>query len=197
MMLRKIAHFIAENHLLSPEGKCLAALSGGADSVALLLALRKLSYDVEAVHCNFHLRGAESDRDEQFCLALCNRENIPFHRIHFDTTTYASLHKMSVEMAARTLRYQYFEQLRRDVEAQAVCVAHHSDDQAETVLLNLIRGTGIHGLMGMAPPATALLCVHCFVFHARKLNVGSPDRTNRLSPTAPISLMMLRATKFG
>ncbi len=163
MMLRKIAHFIAENHLLSLEGKCLAALSGGADSVALLLALRKLGYDVEAVHCNFHLRGAESDRDEQFCLALCKRENIPFHRIHFDTTTYASLHKMSVEMSARTLRYQYFEQLRRDVGAQAVCVAHHSDDQAETVLLNLIRGTGIQGLMGMTPRNGAvvrpLLCV--------------------------------------
>lgn len=162
-MKQRIAHFITENNLLTPQGKCLVALSGGADSVALLLVLSELGYRVEAVHCNFLLRGQESFRDENFCLSLCQQQNIPFHRIHFDTKTYASVHKVSIEMAARTLRYQYFEQLRADVDADAVCVAHHRDDQAETVLLNLVRGTGIHGLTGMKPKngsvVRPLLCV--------------------------------------
>lgn len=162
-MKQRTAHFITENSLLTPQGKCLVALSGGADSVALLLVLSELGYRVEAVHCNFLLRGQESFRDENFCLSLCQQQNIPFHRIHFDTKAYASVHKVSIEMAARTLRYQYFEQLRADIDADAVCVAHHRDDQAETVLLNLVRGTGIHGLTGMKPKngsvVRPLLCV--------------------------------------
>lgn len=131
--------------------KYLVALSGGADSVALLCGLHSLGYQIEAVHCNFHLRGDESDRDERFCQALCKKLNVPFHIAHFDTLTYAQLHKISIEMAARELRYRYFEQLRQDIGAAAVCVAHHRDDNAETVLLNLIRGTGISGLAGIAP----------------------------------------------
>lgn len=162
-MKQKIAHFITENNLLTPNSKCLVALSGGADSVALLLVLSELGYQVEAVHCNFLLRGEESFRDENFCLSLCQQQNIPFHRIHFDTKAYAAAHKVSIEMAARTLRYQYFEQLRRDIGADAVCVAHHRDDQAETVLLNLVRGTGLHGLTGMKPKngsvVRPMLCV--------------------------------------
>lgn len=163
MIKHRIADFIAKNNLLKPEGKYLVALSGGADSVALLLLLGELGYQTEAVHCNFNLRGSESDRDETFCVSLCEQNNIPLHRIHFDTKTYAELHKVSIEMAARDLRYRYFEQLRQDIGADGICVAHHSDDQVETVLLNLIRGTGIHGLTGMAPQngyvLRPLLCV--------------------------------------
>ena len=92
-------------------GLFLVALSGGADSVCLLMAMKRLGYTIEAIHCNFHLRGAESDRDEEFCKQLCEREQIPFHTVHFDTKTYAELHKVSIEMAARELRYNYFEQL--------------------------------------------------------------------------------------
>ena len=131
--------------------KYLVALSGGADSVALLMVLHELGYQLEGVHCNFHLRGEESDKDEDFCKNLCERYGITLHIAHFATKEYAEDHKISIEMAARHLRYDYFEKLRKDVGAEAVAVAHHKDDSAETILLNLIRGTGIHGLTGISP----------------------------------------------
>ena len=111
--LSKVGQFISAHHLLSNDGLKLVALSGGADSVSLLIALKELGYQTEAIHCNFHLRGEESDRDENFCEQLCHKYSIPFHRVHFDTRTYADLHHVSIEMAARELRYHYFENLRR------------------------------------------------------------------------------------
>lgn len=163
--LQKIKRFISTGALFPQQGKWkgLVALSGGADSVCLLLVCKSLGYDVEAVHCNFHLRGDEADRDEMFCQQLCEREAVPFHRVHFDTLTYASLHKVSIEMAARELRYNYFEQLRQSIGADDILVAHHRDDSVETVIMNLIRGTGIHGLQGIKPRnghiVRPLLCV--------------------------------------
>lgn len=161
--LRTISRFISDNNLLVKSDKYLVALSGGADSVALTLVLLNLGYKIEAVHCNFHLRGKESDRDENFCIDFCKKNGIELHIVHFDTTTYAKLHKMSIEMAARNLRYTYFRQLKKDINAAAICVAHHQDDSVETVLINLIRGTGIHGLTGIAPKnddvVRPLLCV--------------------------------------
>lgn len=150
-MLNKVKKFIAKYQLLNKEKCYLVALSGGADSVSLLLVLHRLGYKINAVHCNFKLRGEESYRDEQFCIDLCNRHDIPLKRIHFDTTEYASLRKISIEMAARELRYTYFEQLRKSINAEGVCVGHHQEDSVETILLNLTRGTGIHGLTGIAP----------------------------------------------
>ena len=120
-MKKKVADFIGKNGLLSHEGLHLVALSGGADSVALLLILKDLGYRIEAAHCNFHLRGEESDRDEEFVKDLCTKENIPLHLIHFDTKEYASLHQVSIEMAARDLRYGYFRQLIKDLDAETVC----------------------------------------------------------------------------
>ncbi len=158
-----VRQFIASEQLLTTGDSHLVALSGGADSVALLLALHRLGYHVEAAHCNFRLRGSESDRDEAFARNLCGRLGVAFHTIHFDTRTYASLHKVSIEMAARELRYRYFEQLRQDIGAGGICVAHHQDDAVETLLLNLVRGTGIHGLTGLRPRnghvVRPLLCV--------------------------------------
>ena len=133
------------------EKKYIVALSGGADSVCLLLKMLDEGRHVEAAHCNFHLRGAESDRDESFVVSLCSRLGVPLHRAHFDTREYASLHKVSIEMAARTLRYDYFEKLRRDIGAEAILVAHHRDDNVETVLMNMVRGTGIRGVAGIRP----------------------------------------------
>lgn len=150
-ILQQVAGFIARNQLLAADNKYIVALSGGADSVALLLIMKALGYDVEAAHCNFHLRGKESERDENFCVSLCESLGIILHRIHFDTITYAQLHKVSIEMAARDLRYSYFEQLRCDINADAICVAHHKDDNVETILLNLVRGTGMNGLTGISP----------------------------------------------
>ena len=161
--LEKIDKYIHRNNLLHPEDLYIVALSGGADSVALLLVLKQLGYKVEAAHCNFNLRGEESIRDEQFCVSLCEKQNVPLHRIHFDTKAYAALHKVSIEMAARELRYQYFENLRKDICAKGICVAHHEDDNVETILLHIIRGTGLKGLTGIAPKngniIRPLLCI--------------------------------------
>ena len=156
-MLSKVKDYIKKHKLLSLSDLYIVTLSGGADSVALLLLLDEMGYKVHALHCNFHLRGEESDRDERFCEDLCLKKNIPFHRIHFDTLMYAETHKMSVEMAARELRYRYFEQLRKDIGAEGICVAHHQDDTVETVLLNLVRGTGLRGLTGIQPRNGAIL----------------------------------------
>jgi len=150
-MWNEIVDFIAKHQLLSRDGLHIVALSGGADSVALLLVLKQLGYRIEAAHCNFHLRGEESDRDEAFVCQLCAEQNIPIHRAHFDTRDYAALHKVSIEMAARELRYRYFHQLRQDLGADTICVAHHRDDAVETLLMNLMNGTGIHGLTGIRP----------------------------------------------
>lgn len=161
--IHRIEDFISRNHLLEKDGKYLVALSGGADSVTLLWVLHELGYQIEACHCNFQLRGAESDRDEQFCVQLCEQLGIPLHRIHFDTRLYAEVHKESIELAARNLRYRYFAQLKEDVEADGICVAHHQDDTVETMLINLIRGAGIQGLTGISAKngdiLRPLLCV--------------------------------------
>lgn len=156
-MLNKVKQFIAEKHLLKADDLYLVALSGGADSVALLLVLKELGYSIEAVHCNFHLRGEESLRDEQYCKELCEREDIPLHIAHFDTKEYADLHKVSIEMAARDLRYKYFFQLKDDLQAAAICVGHHKEDSVETILINLLRGTGLSGMMGISPDANSII----------------------------------------
>ena len=150
-MSNKVKTYIETHKLLRPDGRYIVGLSGGGDSVALLLILKELGYYVEAAHCNFHLRGKESQRDEEYCINLCKEQDIKLHLIHFQTAEYAEKHKVSIEMAARTLRYNYFETLRQDIDADAVCVAHHRDDSVETVLLNLVRGTGLRGLMGICP----------------------------------------------
>ncbi len=150
-MWSKVERYVEKHNLLNTNSLYIVALSGGADSVALLLWMHEQGYQVHAAHCNFHLRGAESDRDETFCIECCQQFNIPLHRVHFDTQTYAELHRVSIEMAARELRYSWFEKLRQDIGAAAICVAHHRDDSVETVLLNLVRGTGLRGLSGIQP----------------------------------------------
>ena len=150
-MWSKVGDYIKKYKLLNANDLYLVALSGGADSVALLLLLKEAGYNVHAAHCNFHLRGAESDRDEAFCVELCQQLGVELYRAHFDTREYAELHKVSIEMAARELRYKWFDQLRQDMGAAGICVAHHRDDSVETVLLNLVRGTGLRGLTGIQP----------------------------------------------
>ncbi len=139
---------------LSPDGLYLIALSGGADSVALALMMKEQGLRCHALHCNFHLRGAESDRDEQFVRDFCRQHDIPLEVKHFDTLASAKEHGASIEMEARKLRYAWFAERARQLDAVGICVAHHLDDQAETLLLNLIRGTGLRGLSAMHPDRT-------------------------------------------
>lgn len=145
----KIKICIERYKLMNPERVILVALSGGADSVALACVLIELGYKIEAAHCNFGLRGAESDRDEAFVTEFCRRKQIPLHLRRFATHAYAHEHRVSIEMAARTQRYDFFEELLRERKLDCVAVAHHREDNTETVLLNLLRGTGIRGLRGI------------------------------------------------
>lgn len=136
-------------HIPSP--RLLLALSGGADSVALLLMLLEQGVQPVAAHCNFHLRGEESQRDEDFVRQLCLERGVELHVQHFDTLQECQRTGESIEMAARRLRYTWFEELRQQEGLDYICTAHHRDDQAETVLLNLVRGSGLAGLRGMRP----------------------------------------------
>lgn len=150
--VQRIASYIKSNGLLGDTGGAvLVTLSGGADSVALLRVLLELGYECHAAHCNFHLRGEESNRDEQFVTDLCRALNVPLHIRHMDVPAYRCEHKASVEMACRELRYEWFDSLARSLACQAIAVAHHADDNIETFFLNALRGSGIAGLAAMKP----------------------------------------------
>lgn len=159
----KVKEFISSNTLLNDGAHVIVGLSGGADSTALLMVLLRLGYKCTAVHCNFHLRGAESDRDQQFVTDLCHKQGVELKICSYDTQSYARQNGISIEMAARELRYADFERIMKETGADAICIAHHRDDSVETVLLNLIRGTGIKGLTGIKPRnghiIRPLLCV--------------------------------------
>ena len=150
-MLRRVSTYIRQRGLLDKDKPVLVAVSGGADSVALLDVLVRAGYTCIAAHCNFHLRGAESDRDEAFVRELCTTMQVPLFVQSFGTHAYARENKLGIELAARELRYKWFDQIAQEQGCQAVAVAHHQNDQAETLLLNLKRGAGIRGLAGMRP----------------------------------------------
>ena len=160
----KISQYVDSNKLLTREGRIIVTLSGGADSVALLLVLLNLGYDIVALHCNFHLRGTESDRDEAFVRGLCKRLSVALKVKNFDVASYEQQYKVSTEMACRELRYAWFEKERQLMSAEVIAVAHHSDDNIETLFLNMLRGSGISGLAGIKPRngyiARPLLCVN-------------------------------------
>lgn len=162
-MKEQIQQYIIQHQLLSGEKPVVVGISGGADSVALLHILVSLGYKCIAAHCNFNLRGDESFRDEQFTIDFTQRLQVPLCKISFETNKYAQENRLSVEMAARELRYRWFEELLNTYDADAVAVAHHRDDSVETLLINLTRGSGITGLTGIKPKngnvVRPLLCV--------------------------------------
>ncbi|MFB6343258.1 tRNA lysidine(34) synthetase TilS [Saccharicrinis sp. FJH62] len=149
--MKKVADFIDRHELIASSEKVLVGFSGGADSVVLLHLLSELGYTCEAAHVNFRLRGKVSDEDARFCRNFCEQLHIPFYYLEEDTKAYAKKHKLSVEMAAREIRYNWFNKLLETYQLDAIAVAHHKNDQAETILMNLIRGTGITGMRGMLP----------------------------------------------
>lgn len=160
---QQVSQFIERKQLFTLSDKIIVTLSGGSDSVALLHILLSLGYTCIAAHCNFQLRGEESERDEEFVRKLCTTLHVELHTTRFTTTQYATENHLSIEMAARDLRYQWFEHLKSELGANIIAVAHHKDDSIETMLINLIRGTGINGLLGIRPKngdiARPLLCI--------------------------------------
>lgn len=159
----RISCYMAEECGLTLSRPVLVTLSGGADSVALLLVLHTLGYRVIAAHCNFHLRGDESNRDERWVRTLTSRLGVELHVKHFDVAEYRQSHKVSVEMACRELRYDWFYAIRGELQCQAIAVAHHGDDAIETFFINAMRGSGVQGLASIKPRngwlVRPLLCV--------------------------------------
>lgn len=147
--ISKVKRTITRHGLLRPKGRIIVAVSGGADSVALLSALLDLGYDCAAAHCNFHLRGEESNRDMRHVECLTERLDVDLYVKEFDVFQRVKDTGESLEMACRELRYKWFFDLLDRDSAQAIAVGHHREDQVETFFLNLMRGSGLAGLAGM------------------------------------------------
>ncbi|WP_299223745.1 tRNA lysidine(34) synthetase TilS [uncultured Aquimarina sp.] len=148
-MIRKFKAHIEDHLSFLKEKKLLIACSGGLDSIVLTHMCHLLGLDFGIAHCNFKLRKAESEADEEFVSALANKMTVPFFVTNFETEQYAKNHKLSIQMAARELRYNWFRELILEYQYDYVLTAHHKDDNLETFLINLSRGTGIEGLTGI------------------------------------------------
>jgi len=150
-MEKHFESYIQTHHLIEKKQKLLLAVSGGVDSVVMANLFISLGYTIGFAHCNFNLRGEESNLDALFVKQLAEQFNCSFYTVSFDTKVYAHEHKLSIEMAARNLRYEWFQTIMNDYSYVLLATAHHKEDNAETLLLNIIRGTGIKGLLGIQP----------------------------------------------
>ena len=150
-LVTQFKNYISSNNLFSAKDKLLLAVSGGIDSVVLCELCKQAGYEFGIAHCNFQLRGEDSERDEKFVGGLAAKYNVDFHTIKFDTKDIAKERRMSTQETARELRYGWFEKIRVENGYQFILTAHHADDNIETVLLNFFRGTGIRGLKGIEP----------------------------------------------
>lgn len=176
---KRVEATLSAHKLLSPGQEVTVALSGGSDSVALLRVLLALGYKVQAAHFNFMLRGVESDRDELFVRDLCRRLNVPLRVRREDASAFSRLHGVSIEMAAREMRYTFFAEISS--ENIPMAVAHHLDDNIETVLLNMLRGTGLKGLSGMQYQKTMRFGGRCVNVIRPMLDVSRSDITEYLA----------------
>ncbi|MFV0365587.1 MAG: tRNA lysidine(34) synthetase TilS [Mangrovibacterium sp.] len=149
-MLQKLKTYLADESLFEPSDRLLLAVSGGADSMAMLHLFMQLPYSFVVLHCNFHLRAEESDKEEQFLRAYCQAHGVELKVQHFNTKEFAQKEGISIEMAARELRYAWFRAERESTKSRYILTAHHQDDLVETMLINLSRGTGIKGLTGIS-----------------------------------------------
>ncbi|UOB17730.1 tRNA lysidine(34) synthetase TilS [Abyssalbus ytuae] len=150
-MLNSFKKHITTNFPFLFNSKLLLAVSGGVDSIVLTHLCRKCKLDVALAHCNFKLRGAESDDDEKFVISIANHLNIEVFVESFDTTSYAEDNNLSIQMAARELRYRWFKQLSNALGFRYIVTAHQAEDNLETFLINLSRGAGLEGLTGIPP----------------------------------------------
>ncbi len=155
--VKRFTDFIEQNSLFERNSKMLAAVSGGMDSVVMARLLKSAGFNFSIAHCNFQLRGDESANDQDFCSQLAQQLGVPFHTTSFDTLKYVADNKVSTQMAARELRYQWFEQIRQQSDYSVIALAHHQNDAIETILLNLTRGTGIAGMHGILPKSGQLV----------------------------------------
>ncbi len=177
-MLQQFESFIFENQLFSKKHKILAAVSGGIDSVVMLHLLSKAGYQIAIAHCNFKLRGAESDQDEQFVVNLAKSLGLEAFTQSYETQAFAKGNGMSIQMAARKLRYDWFDELCHIHKFDYVAVAHNVNDSVETFLLNISRGTGLKGLTGIKPKNNNIVRPMLF---AKRNQISDYQRINNIA----------------
>src|SRR5450759_3937413 len=194
-MISEFKRFISENNLITPGDKILLAVSGGIDSMVMTYLFHQLGYKIGIAHCNFSLRARESDKDEELVRQYASENNIHFHSTRFKTKAYAIKNKLSVQMAARDLRYKWFEEIRNENGYDSIAIAHNLNDNIETLLINLTRGTGLAGMAGMKPVSNkiirpllfatrqdilAFLNQHKIVFREDKSNADTKYTRNKI-----------------
>ncbi|HWZ05109.1 MAG TPA: tRNA lysidine(34) synthetase TilS [Mucilaginibacter sp.] len=184
--------FIDSNNLFGHGSKVLAAVSGGMDSVVMVHLLKSAGYNFGIAHCNFQLRGDESTGDQEFCRSLAEKLHVPFHTINFDTLKYGADEKISTQMAARDLRYQWFEEMRQESGYSVIALAHHQNDAIETILLNLTRGTGIAGLHGILPKNGALVRPLLFLNRGQIKNIVDENGLDYVEDSSNASVKYAR-----
>jgi tRNA(Ile)-lysidine synthase len=175
-MISDFAKYISEHNLVKPSDKVLLAVSGGIDSMVMANLFHLLNYKTGIAHCNFALRGEDSDKDEELVRSLADENKIPFYTVRFDTKEYARSHKLSIQMAARELRYEWFETIRSENGYQCIAIAHNLNDNIETLLINLTRGTGLMGMTGIKPVSGAI--IRPMMFATRKEIVEFQEKYN-------------------
>lgn len=185
--LQNFKDYINQNALFTADDKILLAVSGGRDSVLMVHLFKLSGYNFGIAHCNFNLRGEESVRDEHFVKMLAATLDIPFYVKHFQTKDYAHIHKVSIQMAARELRYQWFEEIRDQNNYAFIALAQHQDDAIETVLLNLTRGTGIAGLHGILPKRGNLIRPLLFLSRAEINEIMEKEQIDYVEDSSNLS----------
>jgi len=177
-MLKDFFRYLKNKKLFNRYEKILLTVSGGLDSMVMAELFRRAEHNFSIAHCNFNLRGSESDGDEEFVMEYCRKYNIPYFIKHFETIKFAKDKKISIQMAARNLRYEWFEYLCNKEGFNYYATAHHKDDEIETFFINLLRGTGIAGLHGILPKQGRIIRPLLFAGraeieeYARKINLN-------------------------
>ena len=156
-MLKEFNTYIKKEKLFTKTDTILLTVSGGIDSIVMCELFHQAGLKFGIAHCNFELRGEESDIDELFVEELAEKYEVHFHSVSFDTSSFAKKNKLSIQVAARQLRYQWFEEIRVQFDYKYISTAHHQDDSIETFFINLIRGTGISGLHGISPKQNSII----------------------------------------
>lgn len=176
-MQTSFLNYIKKEKLFSVSDKVLLTVSGGIDSIALCDLFHKSGLKFGIAHCNFKLRGKESDKDEKFVESLATKYNVTFHSTTFKTKAFAKKNKLSIQVAARELRYNWFEEVKQEFKYKYIATAHHLDDSIETFFINFTRGTGISGLHGILPKQGAIIRP---LLYATKVDIEAYAKKNKL-----------------
>jgi tRNA(Ile)-lysidine synthase len=191
-MLKEFLDFIKKEKLFAPKDKILITVSGGVDSIVMCDLFHKAGFSFSIAHCNFNLRGKESDGDKKFVSELAEKYKVPFHWKSFHTKTYSKKSKVSVQMAARDLRYEWLKRLAGEKKYDYIATAHHLDDSIETFFINILRGTGIAGLQGVPIKQGIIIRPMLFTNKKRIRDYAKAEKLNWREDSSNLSDKYLR-----